>query len=88
MPSNKPDDPYILTDLLYCQKLLTDSYNHLGNNSTTKIISTEIIALLIEEHQIKTELQSEMIKRQLLTVRPADQNILNEVKYALRNDLH
>lgn len=87
MPSNKPTDPYILSDLLYCQKLLTDSYNRLGNISTTEAISTEIISLLIEEHQIKTELLAEITKRKLITIRPADPNVLNNLKISASHDL-
>lgn len=82
MNMNKPSfcDQDILTDMLSTQKFVTDGYNTFTNECATPAVKTDFMNILSEEHNMQSEVFTEMQKRGWYPTEAADQNKVNQAK--------
>lgn len=73
-------DKDILTDALSSQKFITDGYNTFANECATPAVKTDFMNILNEEHQIQSEVFTEMQNRGWYPTEAADQNKINQAK--------
>jgi spore coat protein CotF len=85
--SPKMGDIDLLNDSIASQKLISDNYNTFANECATPNLRDEFMNILKDEHQIQSELFSEMQKRGWYQVKPADQNLVMQAKQKYQNIL-
>ena len=73
-------DKEMITDSLSSQKFVTSGYNTFANECVNPSLRNDFMNILKEEHQIQSELFSEMQNRGWYQVKPADQNDINMAK--------
>ena len=73
-------DKDIMTDLLSSQKFVTDGYNTSANECATPCLRSDMLNILNEEHQIQSDVFSEMQKRGWYPTEAADQNKITQTK--------
>ncbi len=71
-------DKDILTDVLSSQKFVSDGYNSFANECATPAVRTDFVNILNEEHQIQSEIFTEMQGRGWYATEAADQNKINQ----------
>jgi len=74
------NDKDIMTDLLSSQKFVTDGYNTSTNECATPCVRSDMLNILNEEHQIQSDVFSEMQKRGWYPTEAADQTKIKQVK--------
>lgn len=79
MQSNFSDKD-ILTDVLSSQKFATSGYNAFANECATPALRCDFVNILTEEHQIQSEVFTEMQSRGWYPTEAADQNKVNQAK--------
>lgn len=85
--SPKMGDIDLMNDSIASQKLISDNYNTFANECATPNLRDEFMNILKDEHQIQSELFSEMQKRGWYQVKPADQNLVMQAKQKYQNIL-
>jgi len=78
-------DKEMLTDVLASQKFITDGYNTSANESMTPKLRCDFVNILNEEHQIQSEVFTEMHNRGWYPVEAADQNKINQARQKYSN---
>lgn len=73
-------DKDMMTDMLSSQKFITEGYNTYANECVTPAVKTDFMNILKEEHQIQSDVFSEMQKRGWYATEAADQNKINQAK--------
>jgi len=73
-------DKDIMTDLLSSQKFVTDGYNTYANECATPSLRCDMLNLLNEEHQIQSDVFTEMQKRGWYPTEAAEQTKITKVK--------
>lgn len=73
-------DKDILTDMLSSQKFATDGYNAFANECATPALRCDFVNILTEEHQLQSEIFTEMQSRGWYPTEAADQNKVNQAK--------
>jgi len=73
-------DKDMMTDLLSSQKFETGGYNTSANECACPKLRSDIMNILNEEHQIQSEIFTEMSKRGWYPTEAAEQNKINQVK--------
>jgi len=73
-------DKHIMTDLLSSQKFETGGYNTSANECACPNLRSDIMNILNDEHQIQSEIFTEMQKRGWYPTEAAEQNKINQVK--------
>jgi len=73
-------DKEMLTDVLASQKYITDGYNTSANESMTPALRCDFVNILNEEHQIQSEVFTEMHNRGWYPVEAADQNKITQAR--------
>ena len=66
-------DREMMDDMLASQKEIAGSYNQAASDCAHNALKSELMTILGEEHQIETELFTEMEKRGWQTVEAADE---------------
>ena len=69
-----------LQDVLASQKFITDNYNTVTNECATPEIRGIFMSLLKEEHDIQSEIFTEMQKRGWYQVHPAEPQKIQQAK--------
>jgi len=70
----------IMQDILSSQKHITGTYNTYANECVTPSLKSDFMNILNEEHQLQSDVFTEMQKRGWYTTEPADQNKMNQAK--------
>lgn len=78
-------DKDILTDALSSQKFVTGGYNTSVNECATPALRNDFLNILNEEHQMQSEIFTEMQTRGWYPTEAADQNKINQVKQKYMN---
>lgn len=82
--SNQPSQGFcdrdMLTDVLSSQKFITDGYNTFANECATPAVKTDFMNILKEEHQIQSDVFTEMQNRGWYPTECADQNKVQQAK--------
>jgi spore coat protein CotF len=74
------NDQVIFTELLYLEEYLTIQYNEALYHSSNLQMRQEFLQLLLDEHQLTSEIFDEMSKRGWLSSDTADYERIKELK--------
>lgn len=66
------EDKKILCDMLLSQKMITESYNRLANETLTPALRDEFLNLLSDEHKMESEIFDEIHIRGWYPMQMAD----------------
>lgn len=80
-------DIEIVNDSIASQKLISSTYDTYANECATPNLRDEFMNILKDEHQIQSELFTEMQKRGWYQVAPADQQKVAQAKQKFQNIL-
>jgi spore coat protein CotF len=80
-------DMEIVNDSIASQKLISSTYDTYANECATPNLRDEFMNILKDEHQIQSELFTEMQKRGWYQVSPADQQKVTQAKQKFQNIL-
>jgi len=80
-------DMEIVNDSIASQKLISSTYDTFANECATPNLRDEFMNILKDEHQIQSELFTEMQKRGWYQVTPADQQKVMQAKQKFQNIL-
>jgi spore coat protein CotF len=78
--SAKMGDVEIMNDSIASQKLISSSYDTFANECATPNLRDEFLNILKDEHQIQSEIFTEMQKRGWYQIKPADQQQISQAK--------
>ena len=78
--SKQFDDREMISDALYSQKQITESYNVFANECAAPQVRDAFINLLNEEHQIQADIFNEMSKRGWYSTQKADKQLIDQAK--------
>lgn len=78
-------DKEIMNDALMSQKFLTDDYNVFANECVCPELRNDFMSILNEEHQIQSDVFSEMQKRGWYQPKPAQQQMIDQAKQKFSN---
>ena len=80
-------DKDIMTDLLSSQKFVTDGYNTNANECATPSLRCDMMKILSEEHQIQSEVFTEMQSRGWYPTEAAEQAKIDKVKQTFQSSM-
>ncbi|WMJ23321.1 spore coat protein [Paludicola sp. MB14-C6] len=74
------DDEFILQDAIMSQKYMLERYNTGVYESESPIIKEALMNLLLDEHQIESDLLSELQKRDWYQIIKSNDNQMKQIK--------
>ena len=81
----KPEEKYILRDLLTLEKNMTDMYNTFLNECSTPAIRDTVSTMLTETHRMQHDIWQELNNRGYYPVTQAEQKQLDTLVEKFRN---
>ncbi|MCL2088237.1 MAG: spore coat protein [Oscillospiraceae bacterium] len=79
------DDKSMMNDALMTQKHITGTFNTFANECCTPKVRDEFMSILNEEHQIQSEVFTEISKRGWYQTQPAEQQKVDQAKTKFTN---